>query len=309
MERNKTVICFEGINNRVWEILGLFTEDMLVEMEFYSNQARDILGIDCYRKLVLGKTDNEIENAYTELVGTYISNYVIFKYFIKYGIKPDLLIGFSLGLNTAMASSGYISFKDGLDILVVNRHCMEYFYEHGNYGMAFIVGLSLKVVQSIIEEKGMIGKVKIASETSEYSILITGEKYGIDVIEKRILEEGAMHFNRINSYIPFHYNLHNDFVDQKLNKIDDIKVKNGCYKVFSIYSLEMVEEKDIHDELKKNIYSPMNWRRTISELEDMGYKDFWDVSITASNKKMSLLKEKDSTFYTFKHFKTKYFIS
>ena len=307
MSENKKIICFEGINNRVWEMPILFNEEMCSMMELYSEAATEIVGFNCYKQILEGKSDDEMKNAYTELVGTYICDYVIFQTYLKYGIQPEFLMGFSLGLNTALVCAGNITFEDGLFILVVNRHCMEYLYKNGNYGMAVIVGLELATVERVIQKHNLSERLKIASEASEYSVLITGEKDAIGVIESDILAEGAMRINRINSYIPFHFGLHNEFIDEEVSKINQIKVNAGKYKVYSVYSLDFLSDEDeMTEELKKNIYSPMKWREAFKQLEEKGYRDFWDISLTASNKKMTSLKNNDSLFYSFKQFKADY---
>lgn len=297
------IFCFEGINNRIWELPRLFPKLLMKEMEECCNQAEKKLGVNIFQKIFSGKTGNPLEDAYTELAGTYLCDYVIYNSYTEQKIWPELMLGFSLGLNTAMTCGGWISFESGLDILKINYRCMEHLYQQGKYGMTFVAGIPLQVAEQVIRTMGLEGKVRIASETSEHSLLLTGELESMERMHIPLKEEGAMKINQMNTYIPFHYGYHDDFIDEEMKKIQKIPIKDGKHSVYSVYSLHIISKEMIRDELKKNIYTPMQWRRAIDKLEQAGYREFWDVSLTAGDKKITCLSQKDSIFHTFKEFK------
>lgn len=304
MREKECVFCFEGINNRVWEIPKLFTGEMLEEMKKTSTMAKDYLGIDVWERIQEGKTTDDFENSYIELVGTFLSDCVIYRQYIKSNIKPECFVGFSLGLNTALVCSGAITFEQGLELLVINKKCMEYYKEAGNFGMAFIVGLSKEVIEGIVEKKKYTSHIKIAGEASDYSVLITGDLEKIQSLEPELLEEGAMRFNRIQSFTPFHFGMHLPLADEQINRVRSFTTKQQQCLVYSAYTLKSIRTKEeVVEELTKNFTTPMRWKELILMLEGKGFREFWDISITGSNKKISVLEERDSIFYTLKDYK------
>ena len=302
MNQGQVVFCFEGINNGVWSLEEKLNRDQLELVLNYCERTRNITGIDYFQKVKQGKTGDELFDASVELIMTYICDCAIFQSYVESGIEPEMLIGYSLGLNTAMACSGAISFEDG--IFIVDKLCehMKYAKQQFPFGMALEVGIPLEEAVQCLNKSHMKKRVHIASENSEHCILLTGEIEALEQLENVFLEEGALKYNIVKTFIPYHFK-ENSSMKDVLNIFDMLTVKETLYPIFSVYSLKVMTQVDkLQEEIKRNVYESMRWRDAIAQLERLGYREFYDVSLTGSNKKITVLSNDDSKFITLKKF-------
>lgn len=302
MNQGQIVFCFEGINNRVWSMEERLNERQLDMVLNYCDRTRSITGIDYFQKMKQGKTGDELKDARVELFMTYICDCAIFQSYVESGIKPEMLIGYSLGLNTAMVCSGAISFEDGIFISEKLSEYMKYTKQQFQFGMALEVGIPFEETVKYLSKSHMEDRVHIASENSEHCILLTGEVGALEQLEDVFVEEGALKYNILKTFIPYHFK-EELWTKDVLHIFDMLTVKESAYPIFSVYSLEVMREAlELQEELKRNVNEQMMWRCAIEKLELLGYRRFYDVSLTGGNKKITVLSNNDSKFITLKKF-------
>ena len=302
MKQGQVAFCFEGINNRVWALDEKLNERQLELVMYYCEKTRNITEIDYFQKTKQGKTGDELTDARVELIMTYICGCAIFQSYVESGIKPEMLIGYSLGLNTAMACSGAISFEDGIFILDKLYEHMRYVKQQFQYGMALEVGIPLEETVNCLRIRHLEERVHIASENSEHCILLTGEIEALEQLEHVFLEEGALKYVIMKTFIPYHFK-EKFLVKDMINMFDNLTVKESLYPIFSVYSLKVMNQVDeLKAEIKRNVVENMQWRSAIKALEQLGYREFYDVSLIGGNKKITVLTNDDSEFITLKKF-------
>ncbi|WP_026476579.1 acyltransferase domain-containing protein [Alkaliphilus transvaalensis] len=300
----KVVFCFEGMNSSIGKLISKLDEKQKEKLYTLCEEAKEFMGIDFLENLKHRKEDgSDLEVVFAEMVISYICDYIIFDTYIQNGIKPDILVGYSLGVNTALVCAGYLSFLGGIEILKSTIKCIEYSFNNLKEDMALIVGLPKNYLEEIIIKNGWSNFVSIASENSEVSLLITGEKEYVDYMMEASTNEGALKAIKLNTLIAFH-NGKKDWMEECIKGMDDLVIFKGNRKVLSVYSLDIIKDDEnlVREELKKNVYTPMKWREAIESLENQGYNQFWDVSLDGNVKKISTLTKPDSVFYSYKTF-------
>lgn len=305
MKKNGTVFCIEGTNSRIKKLISRFNEEQTKQLYQLCEIAEKMLEVNLMEYLQSEVEDRPVEISIRNLVLTYISDYIIFNTYLSHGIKPDVLVGYSLGLNTAMVCAGNLSFEGGLEILQSVKKCLRYADENLHRNMALVVGLTRSQIEAYIEQHHWQEYVSIASINSEYSFLITGEEEYVQNVIDFAQEDGALKAVMIHTYMAFHYDKREDWLEECIKGMDQLEVFDRKFDVMSVYSLDLLEDSEevVKDELKKNVYCQMHWGDALAKLEAEGYHEFWDVSLDGNLKKLSFLTDKKSTFHTFKSLK------
>lgn len=301
MKKNGIVFCIEGLNNRIKELVSRFNENQMIMLEELCAEASKMTGVNDLMDYLTLKTEvSGVDLSYKNLIFTYIADYIIFQTYLEKGIPPDVIIGYSLGLNTACVCAGNISFEGGIKILQCIKKCLDYACDHLNQDMGLIIGLGEKTIQYLLDRNHWNSKLSIGSINSDYSLLITGEKEYVQKMIDAATSEGALRAVMLHTNIAFHYANKESWLVECIKDINQLEVYKGSYPIMSVYALEFVSEQRVIDELKDNVYCQMKWGEAINKLEEEGYHQFWDVSLDGNLKKITKLNHKDSVFHTFK---------
>lgn len=303
MNKNQRVFCIEGFNKNIGKLMWKLNTDQIKQLKMLCKEAEELTGINVLKIQALELEDKNINRIFSELVITYICDYIVYNTYLCNGIKPAVIVGYSMGLNTALVCGGYLTFAGGIEILKSVKKCIEYSSQKLNREMIIIIGLTKKTVGEIIDINGWKKYLTIGSENSKYCILVTGEHEYIHKLLNEADGEGAFKTIVLNTPISFHFGKREEWMEECISNIDKLIITPGRIKIMSVYSLDFLRVESIKEELKKNVYTPMNWRGVIERLENKGFIDFWDISIDGSIKKLSTLNNEKAFFNTFRSVK------
>lgn len=297
----KNVFAFGGIDggrNALYSVLDQVHLERLYE---YCDEAKKITGLDIRKQIEHKVTEDSLDVKFMDWCVTYILDCILFKMYIEKGNKPDMLLGYSLGLNTALYCAGCIEFKDGITILQGIRDCVETSYKLGNKAMGIMIGITKENVQQIITDAGYSEHVRIGSYNSEFCNVVTGDKAMIEELLIVAKEQGCLRTRLLDVPFTFHFGELTEDIEKYLAKISSIQIKQPKVPIFSVYSKEILTSTEqAKKELEINVYSTIQWKDSIDKLEKLGYKRFWDVSADATVRKISVLTDEDAKFYTYK---------
>lgn len=303
MESKGAVFCIEGTNSRIKKLITKFDSIQMEQLKKLCLIAEQVLTVDLITYL---DSDDEhktpVETAYENLILTYISDYIVFHTYIQKGNIPEVLMGYSLGLNTALACSGYLTFEGGLMILKSIKKCLDYAYQNLERDMSLIVGLSVDTIMEYINTCNFENKVSIASINAANSMLITGERTCVQKITDMARDGDALKAVMLHTYMAFHYAKNEEWIEDCISGINDLVICQGNYPIMSVYSLSLLkdDEKSIKEELKKNVYCQMKWSEALNILINEGHHQFFDVSLDGNLRKISFLNQEGVTFRTSK---------
>ena len=120
----------------------------------------------------------------------FIIEYALAQLWMSWGVKPDLMIGHSMGENTAACIAGVLSFEDGLELLIARGALMERSAE----GAMLSVNLSLEALEPLLEED-----CDLATVNSSELCVAAGTPEAIGALEKR-LDERDVEYRRLTFY-------------------------------------------------------------------------------------------------------------
>lgn len=304
---SKSVFLFQGVGCNLDKLLGSLGEEQLCLLKELCKEASDYAGLDLAKYLENRNIFNkETDRIYAEWLITGLSDIAVFRTFENRGIKPDYIVGYSLGLNNAMHCTGAIPLKGCAQILrgVVLSLEESRTQSTVEYDMGMVIGLGLDIVNGLIERLSSFDRIRIASENSEFMIVMSGEKNEVQKVLDAALDEGALKAFLLCVGSPFHTSMMKNYSSCYFNALKDVQFTNAKYPVVSIFSQnELLTAEEMYNEQCRNFLEQMKWKDTIDHLESIGVRNFYDMSATAANKKASVISMEGSRFITIKSLK------
>lgn len=292
---------FEGVGIEYKKFLELFNKEQFNDLMMYSKIISSELNIDIWA-YVNNELNNEHDDEFLEWVLIYTCDYIIHKTYIEKDIKPDIFAGYSMGLITAMACAEAISFETGLRLLR-NIYTYPTKIKRKEEAMASIIGFDYDEITEIIEEVNLEEFVQIASENSDYCIVISGVKNAVYKIIEIAEERGAIKTIILNSTYAFHSNYASLGIDLMYDFVKGMKISKAKVPIISVFTQKVMrEEEELRNELLVNMASSMKWKDTILKLGEIGVNNFIEVSLNDSLTKISKVINLENDFMTYKEF-------
>nr|WP_288827000.1 acyltransferase domain-containing protein [uncultured Clostridium sp.] len=217
------------------------------------------------------------------------------KFNLSHGAVPNYLIGYSMGLITALACSHAITFEEGAFLLYeINRK------ESKKEGMATIIGFEKDELVQIIKDSQCEDKVFIACENNPYCFGISGYENFIQSVCDLAAERGALNIYTIDSKFAFHTPLYHIPERDLSVSAAKIKVVDSAIPVVSAIDQSILwKADDLSEELIRNMYSTVKWGKLISSLAQSGTRHFIEAGLGKGLTKISRSMEDACRFDTF----------
>lgn len=240
------------------------------------DQIKKVTGID-----VADITFNQPAEILNQTKYTQISiltmSLAILKVLEQHGIKADASAGLSLGEYSALVYGNILSFEDGVSIVKNRGTYMQEMLPKGEWSMAAIMGLDEKAVEEACA-KVTKGFVRPVNFNTVGQIVASGDKNGIEELQKIALESGAKKVRLLNTAGPFHTEKLEKASEALRNDLEKIKFKKASSKVFkNIDGTEYTESDDIPDILAKHIISPVKFTNVLKSMYDDGIDTFVEI--------------------------------
>ncbi|MGI9610164.1 MAG: type I polyketide synthase, partial [Acidimicrobiia bacterium] len=163
----------------------------------------DRLGEDL-RTLVFEDANHDLERPTWGLATLFAAEYSTARLLDSFGIKPDLMIGHSIGEYTAACVAGVLSLEDALDLVLVRGELFE----------SLPPGAMLSVPMTPTElESRLSADLSIAVVNRPDMCIVAGEVDGIDALEAALKNEGV-DSRRLRIGVAAHSHLVEPILDQ-----------------------------------------------------------------------------------------------
>jgi acyl transferase domain-containing protein/NAD(P)-dependent dehydrogenase (short-subunit alcohol dehydrogenase family) len=214
--------------------------------------------------------------------GVLTADYAMFRLLMSFGIKPDVVIGHSLGEYGALIASGVISFRDALHAVAARgREIASVKWD--DVGKMLSIPASVEKTEELL--KGIQGYAIIANKNCNSQTVVGGESRAVDMVLQRCEKQGIP-----AQEIPVSHAFHTKILEPagdsyrrtlegfSINspKIDIVANLNGEY-----YPKGENVRGQIIDILVKHISNPVEF---IKQIERM-YSDGVDVFVEAGPKR------------------------
>lgn len=198
----------------------------------------------------------------------------ILKVLQKYGIKPDVVAGFSLGEYAAYYSAGIFDLVSSLYLVNQRSLAMDVFSKNGIFGMGAISGENINQIEELCKD---YKDVWVVNYNTQKQVSISGKR---ESINKIIID--AKKLGYIATELPvsgaFHSAFMNEAAEEFKKSFSQISAnENNIPIVLNTTGEYYDNEKLIIDVMAEQLVSPVKWYQTIETMLASGVNIFIEI--------------------------------
>jgi [acyl-carrier-protein] S-malonyltransferase len=299
--KNEYAFLFQGVGLEYQKFLHLLDEKQKEKLYQYCTIVKKELELDLWNYLY-HSSKTKYDKMLNDWIAIYTIDNIVYRTYIENGIKPKLFLGYSMGLIIAMSCGDSISFEAGLHMLLsIYKYPKEALRKEE--AIAVVTGMTLSDVDKVIVENDLESCVEIASENSEYCIVISGKKNSVSKVMTSAIDEGALMVKEINAPYAFHSSFAAEGIDKYIEFVSKLEVCDSRVPIISCYNQNAMWESDeLKKELVKNMVGQMHWKTSINEITRSGINNFVEVSLGDMLTRFSRMINGEANFLTYSKF-------
>lgn len=250
--------------------------DEFYEAETIFNNASEILGFDLKKKCIEGNL-NELTQTTVAQPAILTLSFAMYKFFkTRYAIQPKFLAGHSLGEISALVCSGAIDFTDAIKIVKYRSQMMENSTKSGDFAMAAVVGVTSDIVAKKCDElSNDKERVVIANYNAPLQTVISGHESAINRLK---FDDSSISVIKLNVKGAFHSWIMKPVSEKFLEYLKGVEYKEFQTPVLcNVTGLPYASKNDIPSNLAKQIYSPVQWVKSMRFLKNQNIDFFVEM--------------------------------
>lgn len=212
------------------------------------------------------------QTLYTQL-GLFAVEYALSQLWISWGVRPDVVMGHSLGELVALTFAGVVSLEDGLRLVHARAKIMQALPGGGKMAA---VRLNEEAVSDSL--KGYENDVAVASVNTPDQVVISGKGDRVDAICSA-LERQQVDCTDLQVSHAFHSPLIEPMLDEYLEVIDSITIMPGEIQVVSCVDGSLLElhRSDSAAYWRRQVREPVRFMEAMESLDSLGVNTFVEV--------------------------------
>ncbi len=240
-----------------------FFENNQIAQEMIKN-ASNRLGID-FEELLFTENENLSKTEYTQPAILLVSIIALEIFKTKCNLKPEFVLGHSLGEFSALVASGAINYLDALELVHKRGLFMTEACSNGGAGMMALVGLDDESVEKICAEQQSLGKkVWPANYNMDGQLVLAGIKADLESLVDTFKDAGAKRAIVLDMSVASHCELLASAVEKLKPYLEgfitsDFKTKIVSNVTASTYSTK----EDAVELLCKQLISPVKYKHSV----------------------------------------------
>jgi [acyl-carrier-protein] S-malonyltransferase len=274
--QNKLAFVFPGQGSQSVSMLSEFEENDIVKSTF--EEASKALDYDLWQLIAKGPAEKLNQTNFTQpaLLTASVALWRVWQ--AKSKVVPDVMAGHSLGEYSALVCAGVFSLADAVVLVQKRGEFMQSCVPDGVGAMAAVIGL---VDEDIINacEKAKDGQVVSAVNfNSPGQVVIAGHKEAVARAAELCKAAGAKRVLPLPVSVPSHCALMSDAAAKLETELE--KVTFNTPKISVVNNVDVAKEATaaaIKSALVKQLYSPVRWSETISQLSADGIEKIVEV--------------------------------
>lgn len=201
--------------------------------------------------------------------------------------EPDYVAGHSLGEYSALVAAGALELADGLWLVRRRGELME---RYGHGGMVAVLGLDDEALRMVANESG----AEVANFNAPGQTTLSGSEDALAAAEVAAKTRGARRIIRLAVNGAFHSSLMRPVAEALAVDIERVTISKPRIPLVSNVNAEPIAHPDdIRRELIEQIYSSVQWTRSVETMVELGVTHFYEVG--AGNVLTGLIGRIDKT--------------
>lgn len=189
------------------------------------------------------------------------------------GARPAVMAGHSLGEYTALVCAGALELTAAVGLVAERGRCMQAAVPEGSGAMAAVLGLDDAVVTEVCDRAAAGGIVTPVNYNSPGQVVIAGETAAVERATALAKERGARRAVLLPVSVPSHCELMRPAALEFSRHLQSVDLVQPRIPVIHNVDVDMHDKPDaIRDALERQLYSPVQWVRTIESMRTMGVK-------------------------------------
>lgn len=242
----------------------------------FLKEAQKILNMDL-EYLLFDADDEELKDTENAQISILLTSYIHFKYLEKNGLTPDYVAGHSLGEYSALLCANSLSFEDALILVRERARTMKKFIGDIKGVQVAVLNLKLEDVEEIVSNLQEKGVIQIAGYNSKTQIVLSLEESLLENL-KSLVSEKKGRLIPLKTSLPFHSPLMQRAEDEFKKVLANFRFLRPKFGyVSSVANQEVSDGNLIKEILFNQITRPVKWIQTITKLQELGVKNFYEV--------------------------------
>lgn len=271
--QGKLAFVFPGQGSQAVAMLNDFAQNKIVQSTF--KEASDALGYDLWQLVAQGPVEqlNQTNHTQPALLTASVALWRVWQ--AESDVMPDILAGHSLGEYSALVCAGVMSLTDGVKLVEKRGEYMQACVPAGVGAMAAVIGLgdqeiidACKQSQDSNHAKEVVAAVNF---NSPGQVVIAGHKAAVERAGELCKAAGAKRVLPLPVSVPSHCALMNDAADKLAIDLESITFNTPTINVVNNVDVSIETSSEaIKTALIKQLYSPVRWSETITQLGEQG---------------------------------------
>lgn len=247
------------------------------EVKDLFERGSDILGYDI-QKLVFEGPMEDLTKTRVCQPAIFLHTMALVRLLGKYGIKPALYAGHSLGEHVALAATGALGFEDGLRLVKARGELVQEASDRNPGSMAAIIGLDDGSVLELCRSAAEDGVLVPANFNAPSQIVISGTKDALVRGMEKAREMGAKKVVELNVSGAFHSPLMTSARDGLEKVMAQMPLQKACAPIVSnVAAQPMQEAEEMRSNLVSQLVNPVRWRESMETMIALGVDEFIEV--------------------------------
>ncbi len=267
--QNKLAFVFPGQGSQAVAMLSDFAENNIVKATF--EEASKALDYDLWQLVAQGPAEKLNQTNFTQpaLLTASVALWRVWQ--AESDVVPDVMAGHSLGEYSALVCAGVLSLTDAVVLVEKRGEFMQACVPEGVGAMAAVIGLADKDIIEACDKAKETQVVSAVNFNSPGQVVIAGHKEAVDRAGELCKAAGAKRVLPLPVSVPSHCALMSDAAAKLEVILENVTFNEPVIAVVNNVDVaKEVTANAIKSALVKQLYSPVRWSETISQLSADG---------------------------------------
>ena len=267
---------FPGQGSQTVAMLSDFSDNNIVQNTF--KEASDALGYDLWQLVAQGPAEQLNQTNFTQpaLLTASVALWRVWQ--AESDIQPAILAGHSLGEYSALVCADVISLTDGVKLVEKRGEYMQTCVPAGVGAMAAVIGLDDQAIIDACAQAQDNEIVAAVNFNSPGQVVIAGHKAAVERAGELCKTAGAKRVLPLPVSVPSHCALMKEAAIKLAADLEKITFNTPVINVVNNVDVAVETSGEaIKMALVKQLYSPVRWSETISQIGEKGITQMVEV--------------------------------